>query len=180
MAIAAVDAVARDVPLVAELNRLLARDVRLGHPRRAIDCAEQPAEAGDEEHRAKDADASNRVGGTMKDLRHRSKRDGRQRRHAMPTSLTRAGRRNRPSLLQFRTPVSGFYNVKRFTQCQKRPPAELDRSVLHDLLRGRHEPPLAAPGSGGFSQTYAPPPTYFANHSSSALALKTRCRGSVH
>src|SRR5262249_37062315 len=39
---------------------------------RSIDCTEQPAESGDEEHGAEDADASNRVGGTMKDLRHRS------------------------------------------------------------------------------------------------------------
>src|SRR5262249_48865953 len=80
VAIAAVDAVARNVPLVAELNRLFARNVRFGDPGRSVDRAEQPAEAGDEKHRAEDANASNRVGGTMKDLRHRSKRSGARRR----------------------------------------------------------------------------------------------------
>ena len=72
MAVAAVDAVAGDVALVAELNRLLARDVRLGDPGRAVDFGEEPEQAGDEEHRAEDADPRDRVGAAVKDLRHRS------------------------------------------------------------------------------------------------------------
>ena len=75
MAVAAVDAVAGDVALVAELDRLLARDAGLGDPGRAIDLGEEAEQAGDEEDRAEDADASNRVRAAMKDLRHRSARD---------------------------------------------------------------------------------------------------------
>ena len=41
VAVAAVDADAGDVVLVAELDRLLARDARLGHPGRAVDLVEQ-------------------------------------------------------------------------------------------------------------------------------------------
>src|SRR5262249_54788364 len=86
MAVAAVDAVAGDVPLVAELNRLFARDVRFGDPGRAVDFAEQPEETGDEEHRTEDADPSNRVGAAMKDLRHRieARRGARRRTDAEP------------------------------------------------------------------------------------------------
>ena len=43
VAVAAVDAVAGDVALVAELDRLLARDARLGHPRRPIDLVDRPS-----------------------------------------------------------------------------------------------------------------------------------------
>src|SRR4051812_23794562 len=115
VAVAAVDAVAGDVPLVTELDRLLARDVRLGDPRRAIDFAEQPAQAGDEEHRPEDADPSNRVGAAMKDLRHRLIRGGTRDVEQDADVSTRAGRRTFSSLLRFRIAVSGFYFVKRFT-----------------------------------------------------------------
>ena len=74
MAVAAVDAVACDVAFVAELNRLFARDPRLGHPRGAVHFGEQAEEGGDEEHGAEDADPGNRVGAAMEDLRHRSVR----------------------------------------------------------------------------------------------------------
>src|SRR5262245_54369089 len=57
--------------LVAKLDGLLARDLRLRHPRRSVDGGGQPEEAADEEKRAEDADPSNRVRTTMKDLRHR-------------------------------------------------------------------------------------------------------------
>ena len=80
MAVAAVDAVAGDVALVAELDGLLARDVRLGHPGRAIDFVEQAEQAGDEEDRAEDTDAGDGVGAAMKDLRHRSSESGLDRR----------------------------------------------------------------------------------------------------
>ena len=42
VAVAAVDAVAADVALVAELDRLLARDVRLGDPGRPIHLRDEP------------------------------------------------------------------------------------------------------------------------------------------
>src|SRR5262249_20760329 len=61
VAVAAVDAVARDVALVAELDRLLARDARFGYPGRPVDFRGEPEEAGDEENRTEDADPSNRV-----------------------------------------------------------------------------------------------------------------------
>src|SRR5262249_24925476 len=71
VAVPAVDAVAGDVALVAELNRLLARDLRLREPRRAIDLIEEVEKGRDEENGAEDADPSNRVRGAVKDLRHR-------------------------------------------------------------------------------------------------------------
>ena len=70
VAVAAVDAVAADVSLVAELNRLFARDEGAGHPGRAVHFGEQSEQASDDEHRAEDADARDRVGAAMKDLRH--------------------------------------------------------------------------------------------------------------
>src|SRR5436309_534453 len=66
--VAAVEAVARDVAFVAELDRLLARDARLRHPGRTRDFGRQPEEARHEEDSAEDADPSNRVGAAVKDL----------------------------------------------------------------------------------------------------------------
>ena len=77
VAVAAVDAIAGDVALVAELDRLFARDVRLGHPGRAVDRVGEPEQAGDDEDGAEDADTGDRVGAAMKDLRHRSGRSKR-------------------------------------------------------------------------------------------------------
>src|SRR5207244_1022074 len=70
VAVAAVDAVAGDVSFVAELDRLLARDARLGDPRRAVDLVEEAEQGRDDEDGAEDADAGKRVGGTVEDLRH--------------------------------------------------------------------------------------------------------------
>src|SRR2546427_368644 len=70
VAVAAVDAVAGDVSLVAELDRLLARDARLGDPGRAVDLVEEAEQARDDEKGAEDADAGKRVGGAVEDLRH--------------------------------------------------------------------------------------------------------------
>src|SRR5581483_1887284 len=72
VAIAAVDAVAGDVTFVAELDRLLARHVRLGDPGRAVDFVEEAEERGDEKDGAEDTDPRDRVGAAMKDLRHRA------------------------------------------------------------------------------------------------------------
>src|SRR5579862_2431050 len=71
VAVPAVETVAGDVPLVAELNRLFARDARLRHPRRTIDFREESEQAGDEEHGAKNTDAGDGVRAAMKNLRHR-------------------------------------------------------------------------------------------------------------
>src|SRR3954447_11915506 len=71
-AVAAVDVVAGDMPFLAEPDRLLGCDPRLGHPRRAIDHRRQREERGDDEHRAENTDARNRVRAAMKDLRHQS------------------------------------------------------------------------------------------------------------
>src|SRR5262249_5004902 len=72
VAVAAVDAVTRDVPFVAELNWLFARDVHVGHPRRAAHLAENHEQASDEEYRPENADPGDGVGAAMKDLRNRS------------------------------------------------------------------------------------------------------------
>src|SRR5438552_15903048 len=50
----AIDAVSGDVPLVAELDRLLARNVRFGYPRRTVDSREQEEKSGNEEDSAED------------------------------------------------------------------------------------------------------------------------------
>ena len=70
VAVAAVDAVAGDVALVAELQRLLARHVDLRDPRGAIDLVGEVEKTADEENRSENADPGNRVGASMKNLRH--------------------------------------------------------------------------------------------------------------
>ena len=73
VAVAAVDAVAGDVALVAELDRLFARDVDVGHPRATgLTSREDQQQSADEENRAEDADPRNRVRAAVEDLRHRS------------------------------------------------------------------------------------------------------------
>ena len=57
MTVTAVDAVACDMSLVTELNRLLAYDLRPGHPGRSVDLRDQNQQAGDDEDGAEDADA---------------------------------------------------------------------------------------------------------------------------
>jgi hypothetical protein len=57
VAITAIDAVSRDMALVAELDRLLAPNVGVGHPGRAIDFGREGEESGDYEHGAKNTDA---------------------------------------------------------------------------------------------------------------------------
>ena len=80
-----------DVRTTAEdVDRLLARDARFGHPRRAVHFSEQDEEAGDEEDGAEDADPSNRVRAAMKDLRHEIG--------------TNEAPKNLPSLLRFFAP----------------------------------------------------------------------------
>src|ERR1700730_7264540 len=74
VAVAAVDAVAGDVALVTELNRLLACHLDLGHPGRAVDFGKESEEAGNEEDGAEDADLRNGVGAAVEDLRHREVR----------------------------------------------------------------------------------------------------------
>src|SRR5205085_2840123 len=71
VAVAAVDAIAGDVAFVAELDRLLARDARAGNPRRPVYLRRETKEPGDDEYCAEDADAGDRVGAAMEDLRHR-------------------------------------------------------------------------------------------------------------
>ena len=70
VAIAAIDAVTRDVALVAELDGLFARDVDLRHPRRSIDLINEVEKSADEEDCTEDADPCNRVRAAMKNLRH--------------------------------------------------------------------------------------------------------------
>jgi hypothetical protein len=59
--------------LVAELNRLLFRDVSLRAPRGAMDLGGDPQEAGDDEDGAEDADARDRVRAWVEDLGHRQR-----------------------------------------------------------------------------------------------------------
>jgi hypothetical protein len=70
MAVTAIDAVAGDVTLMTELNRLFAGDLRVGDPRGAMDLGDQPQQSGDDEERAEDTDSGNGVGAAVKDLRH--------------------------------------------------------------------------------------------------------------
>jgi hypothetical protein len=55
---------------VAELDRLLARDVSVGVPRRPVELGREPEEAGDNESGAEDADARDRIRAAVKDLGH--------------------------------------------------------------------------------------------------------------
>jgi hypothetical protein len=68
--VAAVDAVAGHVALVAELDRLLAGHIDLRDPRRAIDLIGEVEKTGDEEKCAEDTDPGYRVRAAMKNLRH--------------------------------------------------------------------------------------------------------------
>src|SRR5262245_33771860 len=103
VAVPAVDPVAANVPLVTELNGLVARRVHLGHPGRTIHFGKEGQKAGNDENSAEDADPSNRVGAAVKDLRHR-----REPRAIGPlVSLPRSTR------------VGAHYFVKCFTLCQK-------------------------------------------------------------
>ena len=150
VAVPAVDAVAGDVPFVAELDRLLARDARAGDPRRAIDLLEQAEQAGDEEDRAEDADPSNRVGAAVEDLRHRSRR--------------RTEERTLGELTAFCFRRGRMYFVKYFTWRQTRLPTAEFRA---------YDP-------GAFSQVYARWFAYFSNHSNSVLALRNRWGSAPH
>src|SRR5262249_9034792 len=68
MAEPAGDAVATDVTFVAELDGLLAGDVRLGDPGRSVDLVEEAEKGRDSEQRAEDADLGNCVGAAVEDL----------------------------------------------------------------------------------------------------------------
>jgi hypothetical protein len=58
------------MPFMAELDGLLARNLSLGDPRRAVDGRQQPQESARHEQGSKNADSGNRVRAAMKDLRH--------------------------------------------------------------------------------------------------------------
>src|SRR5262249_35104145 len=76
VAVAAVDAVAADMTLVAELDGRFARDVRLRHPGRSVDLVEKAEERRDREQRAEDADFRDRVGTAVEYL-HEAPASGR-------------------------------------------------------------------------------------------------------
>src|SRR5262245_19263674 len=118
VAVPAVDPVAANVPLVTELNGLIARRVYLGHPGRTIHFGKERQKTGDEENSAEDADPSNRVGAAVKDLRHRREPRAIGPLVSLPRS-TRAG---------------ALYFVKCFTLCQKQAES-IAESV--DFLIGR-------------------------------------------
>src|SRR5207249_6026116 len=69
--VAAIDTVAGDMALVAELDGLFARDAGLGYPGRTADGRRQHEQARDDENRTENAETRNGVGASMKDLRHR-------------------------------------------------------------------------------------------------------------
>ena len=71
MAVAAIDSVIAHVVLVAELNRLLAREESLGVIRRPIEFKEHPYKNGGKEDRAEDRRLGNEVGTSIEDLPHR-------------------------------------------------------------------------------------------------------------
>jgi len=72
VAIAAIDTVIAGVMFMAELNGLLAREVRLSVIRRPVEFEQQPDDYRDEEDRAEDADFGYEVSASMKDLAHLS------------------------------------------------------------------------------------------------------------
>ena len=69
--VATVDAVISDVMFVAELNRLLAREVSLSVIRRPVELEQQPDNYRDEKDRAEDADFRYEVSASLKNLAHR-------------------------------------------------------------------------------------------------------------
>jgi hypothetical protein len=70
VAIAAINPFVPYVVLVAELDRLLPRDIGLSNIGRTIDCSHHPKQAGHHEKSAEDRDSGNGVGAVMKDLGH--------------------------------------------------------------------------------------------------------------
>src|SRR5262249_30588531 len=76
VAVAAVDAVTADVALVAELNRLLPRNLRAGNPRRSRDRGGEEQQPDDDEERPEETDPRKRVRARVKDLRHRTTAGG--------------------------------------------------------------------------------------------------------
>ena len=70
MAVAAVDAESGDVMLMAERDWLLTLDALIREKRRADDSADHPQDETDDEYRAEDGDARNRVGTSVENLRH--------------------------------------------------------------------------------------------------------------
>src|SRR6185295_12766235 len=71
MAIAAIDAVIADVMLMAELNRLLAREKGLSVIGRSVEFEQQVDDDPDKKDRAEDADFRYEISASMKDLAHR-------------------------------------------------------------------------------------------------------------
>ena len=70
MAIAAVDAEAGDVMLMAERNRLRLANPRISDIGRALNFHGHPTEGGHHEDRAKNRGARHGIGAAMKNLRH--------------------------------------------------------------------------------------------------------------
>jgi hypothetical protein len=70
VAVAAIDAVVADVVLVAELNRLVARDVLIGQIRRARSEQHTGQSNAGQKHTCKDTDSRDEVCASMKNLRH--------------------------------------------------------------------------------------------------------------
>ena len=70
--VAAVDAQAGDVMLMAERHGLLADDALIGRVRRTDDSADGPEHKTDNEDSPKDGDTRKRIGATVENLRHSS------------------------------------------------------------------------------------------------------------
>src|SRR5262249_42030155 len=80
------EAVAGDVAFVAELDGLLARDVRLCHPGRSVDLVEEAEQAGYCEEGAEDTDFRDRIGAAVEDLHEAPTSGGRSVHKAVPFS----------------------------------------------------------------------------------------------
>jgi hypothetical protein len=74
MTVPAIDTVVADVVFVAELNRLLAREISLSVVRGPVEFEQQPDNQSNEEERAEDGDLRNEVRTSVKDLPHLSAR----------------------------------------------------------------------------------------------------------
>jgi len=72
MAVTAIDAIIADMMLVAEWNRLDARDADLGYVRRLVDCRERRQQRDEQDDTSEDAEFGNGVGAGMEYLSHSS------------------------------------------------------------------------------------------------------------
>jgi hypothetical protein len=114
------------VPLVAELDRLLARDAGLGHPGRAVDRFGEAEQPGNEEDGAENGDARERVGASVEDLRHPELR-------GTPVSCRKKAA-GRCAILDSDCAARVFISVHRFARVSRIVVAMMRNRIVRSLL----------------------------------------------